>query len=101
MSPICGVSEATRSPRGPLRSGSVGRGFADYFPLPVSISQGHLCRGWGGYEAEQCGTGVAERDRKGFKGRTYKDANGLPTIGYGHRLLQSESFPGGLGSAGS
>ena len=36
---------------------------------------------------------------EGFRGRTYKDANGLPTIGYGHRLLQSESFPGGIGEA--
>jgi lysozyme len=25
---------------------------------------------------------------EGFRGRTYKDASGLPTIGYGHRLLQ-------------
>jgi lysozyme len=36
---------------------------------------------------------------EGFRGRTYKDASGLPTIGYGHRLLQSESFPGGIGEA--
>lgn len=34
---------------------------------------------------------------EGFKGRTYKDVNGFPTIGYGHRLLHPESFPEGIG----
>ena len=36
---------------------------------------------------------------EGFRGRTYKDANGFPTIGYGHRLLHPESFPDGIGEA--
>jgi lysozyme len=33
---------------------------------------------------------------EGFKGRTYKDVSGFPTIGYGHRLLHPESFPDGI-----
>ncbi len=33
---------------------------------------------------------------KGFRSHTYKDVNGFPTIGYGHRLLNSESFPDGI-----
>jgi lysozyme len=36
---------------------------------------------------------------EGFKGRTYKDVNGFPTIGYGHRLLHPESFPDGVGES--
>jgi lysozyme len=33
---------------------------------------------------------------EGFRSRTYLDVAGLPTIGYGHRLLSSESFPDGI-----
>jgi lysozyme len=33
---------------------------------------------------------------EGFRSRTYKDVNGFPTIGYGHRLLNTESFPDGI-----
>ena len=33
---------------------------------------------------------------EGFRGQTYKDVNGFPTIGYGHRLLHPESFPDGI-----
>ena len=29
---------------------------------------------------------------EGFRSRVYMDANGLPTIGYGHRLLNPASF---------
>jgi lysozyme len=36
---------------------------------------------------------------EGFRSRTYLDVNGLPTIGYGHRLLHPESFPSGIGEA--
>ena len=36
---------------------------------------------------------------EGFRGQTYNDVNGFPTIGYGHRLLHAESFPGGIGEA--
>jgi lysozyme len=36
---------------------------------------------------------------EGFRGHTYLDVNGLPTIGYGHRLLHTESFPNGIGEA--
>ena len=34
---------------------------------------------------------------EGFRSCTYLDANGFPTIGYGHRLLHPESFPDGVG----
>jgi lysozyme len=36
---------------------------------------------------------------EGFRGRVYRDVGGLPTIGYGHRLLEGESFPEGIGEA--
>ncbi len=34
---------------------------------------------------------------EGFRSHTYNDVNGFPTIGYGHRLLDHESFPDGIG----
>jgi lysozyme len=33
---------------------------------------------------------------EGFRSHVYLDVAGLPTIGYGHRLLASESFPSGI-----
>jgi lysozyme len=33
---------------------------------------------------------------EGFSSHIYKDVNGFPTIGYGHRLLHPESFPAGI-----
>jgi lysozyme len=33
---------------------------------------------------------------EGFRSKTYMDANGFPTIGYGHRLLHPESFLDGV-----
>jgi lysozyme len=33
---------------------------------------------------------------EGFRGRLYIDVAGFPTIGYGHRVVPPESFPGGL-----
>ena len=33
---------------------------------------------------------------EGFRNRTYCDAAGLPTIGFGHRITASESFPQGI-----
>jgi lysozyme len=33
---------------------------------------------------------------EGFRNRVYKDVAGFPTIGYGHRLLHSDSFPNGI-----
>ncbi len=33
---------------------------------------------------------------EGFRSRVYLDAAGLPTIGYGHRLLHPESCPDGI-----
>jgi len=36
------------------------------------------------------------KQSEGFRSRVYLDANGLPTIGYGHKLVNPESFPKGL-----
>ena len=36
------------------------------------------------------------KQSEGFRSRVYLDVNGLPTIGYGHRLLHPESFPNGI-----
>jgi lysozyme len=33
---------------------------------------------------------------EGSRNRVYRDANGLATIGYGHRLLHTETFPNGI-----
>jgi lysozyme len=33
---------------------------------------------------------------EGFRDRMYLDASGIPTIGYGHRILASESFPNSI-----
>lgn len=39
------------------------------------------------------------KQSEGFRGKVYLDINGLPTIGYGHKLHPPESFPGGLNEA--
>jgi lysozyme len=36
------------------------------------------------------------KSSEGFRNRVYMDVAGLPTIGYGHRLLQPDSFPNGI-----
>lgn len=36
---------------------------------------------------------------EGFRSHTYLDGAGLPTIGYGHRLLAHELFPHGINEA--
>jgi lysozyme len=36
---------------------------------------------------------------EGFRSRVYRDSAGLPTIGYGHRLLHPDSFPNGIDEA--
>ncbi|MGA2047332.1 MAG: lysozyme [Terracidiphilus sp.] len=36
---------------------------------------------------------------EGFRGRTYLDVAGIPTIGYGHRLLPKQAFPEGVTEA--
>lgn len=36
---------------------------------------------------------------EGFRDRTYLDVAGLPTIGYGHRLVHPECYPGGITQA--
>lgn len=33
---------------------------------------------------------------EGFRNRVYLDVAGVPTIGYGHRLVHPESFPDGI-----
>ncbi|MFP5208119.1 MAG: lysozyme [Acidobacteriota bacterium] len=36
---------------------------------------------------------------EGFRSHIYLDPAGLPTIGYGHRLMHPESFPAGIDEA--
>lgn len=36
------------------------------------------------------------KQSEGFRSHVYQDANGHSTIGYGHRLLRTESFPNGI-----
>lgn len=36
------------------------------------------------------------KSSEGFRDHTYLDVAGVPTIGYGHRLLSHESFPSGI-----
>jgi len=36
---------------------------------------------------------------EGFRNRVYLDVAGIPTIGYGHRLVHPECFPGGVDEA--
>ena len=36
---------------------------------------------------------------EGFRARVYPDVAGIPSIGYGHRLLPHEAFPNGLTEA--
>lgn len=36
------------------------------------------------------------KDSEGFRSNTYLDAAGLPTIGYGHRLVHPEAYPNGI-----
>lgn len=36
---------------------------------------------------------------EGFRANTYEDVAGLPTIGYGHKLLPGESYPDGIDEA--
>jgi lysozyme len=36
------------------------------------------------------------KQQEGFRTRTYLDTAGFPTIGYGHRLIHSDSFPDGI-----
>jgi len=39
------------------------------------------------------------KNSEGFRSHTYLDVAGIPTIGYGHRLLHPESFPSGIDEA--
>ena len=39
------------------------------------------------------------KQSEGFRGQTYLDAAGLPTIGYGHRLVHPECYPAGITEA--
>ncbi len=46
-------------------------------------------------ELSNAGLELVKRS-EGFRSQTYLDVNGFPTIGYGHRILPSESFPGAI-----
>lgn len=46
-------------------------------------------------ELSEAGLNLLKRC-EGFRSQTYRDVNGWPTIGYGHRLLAAESYPGGI-----
>ena len=39
------------------------------------------------------------KSSEGFRSHVYKDVHGLPTIGYGHRLVQHDAFPNGIDEA--
>ncbi len=39
------------------------------------------------------------RNSEGFRSTTYNDPAGIPTIGYGHKLLPGESYPNGITEA--
>lgn len=39
------------------------------------------------------------KQAEGFRGKVYRDINGLPTIGYGHKVHAPESFPNGVTEA--
>lgn len=39
------------------------------------------------------------KESEGFRDRTYLDVAGLPTIGYGHRLVHPECYPAGITKA--
>jgi lysozyme len=49
-------------------------------------------------EMSAAGLGLLKRS-EGYRGRTYLDAGGIATIGYGHQLLPHESFPNGIAEA--
>ncbi|MGH9599568.1 MAG: lysozyme [Terracidiphilus sp.] len=49
-------------------------------------------------QLSEAGQELIERS-EGFRGQTYKDAAGFPTIGYGHKLLPGEAFPAGIDEA--
>ncbi len=49
-------------------------------------------------ELSAAGLALLKRS-EGFRSRVYLDADGYPTIGYGHRLVHPESFPRGMGEA--
>jgi lysozyme len=46
-------------------------------------------------EVSQQGLELIKRS-EGFRGRIYKDANGFPTIGYGHRVTAQQAWPDGI-----
>jgi lysozyme len=39
------------------------------------------------------------KQSEGFRSSTYLDVAGIPTIGYGHKLLPGESYPNGIAEA--
>lgn len=49
-------------------------------------------------ELSAAGLQLIERS-EGFSSNEYNDVAGIPTIGYGHRILPGESFPNGITQA--
>jgi lysozyme len=49
-------------------------------------------------QISEAGLALLKRS-EGFRSRTYLDAAGLPTIGYGHQLVHPEFFPNGISEA--
>lgn len=49
-------------------------------------------------ELSAAGLQLIERS-EGFSSSVYNDVAGIPTIGYGHRVLPDESFPNGITQA--
>lgn len=49
-------------------------------------------------ELSAAGLQLIERS-EGFSSSVYNDVAGIPTIGYGHRVLPGESFPNGITQA--
>ena len=39
------------------------------------------------------------KESEGYRGRTYLDVAGIPTIGFGHRLVHPECYPDGINEA--
>jgi lysozyme len=49
-------------------------------------------------QLSEAGLGLLKRS-EGFRSRTYLDVAGIPSIGYGHRIRASESYPNGIEEA--
>ena len=88
-----GVSCCRRKARTlrPLRSET----FADYFADPASVNFEVIIHMYASGRRMKLSAAGLELLKKseGFRDRTYLDVAGLPTIGYGHRLVHPECYP--------